>query len=342
MRHGGGAARPRGAPGPPLLTEQTRPGRPKHGIADTPLDGGRPSPLRPPDHHPAPVPPATASNRFTVTVPAALRAFAAPPLPAAPVHHHRFAGTVPAWQGIAAFGDTLMECRRRLQSTRDDWLLRPSDRPAGAPAGGAVAKGASRAGFRRTNRAPVSYGFRAGGLRRRGRCGGMVSGCTTRRTRSCSPTPATFPGPVRPPPLEPVEPAGVAGFHVAGQFAGSAHALTGGAHTACPAGASGGATLAVRGCTALAALVPAPARAVQPRAAAAAAPAAPAAPRLIAVRRGRAHGISRLRCRWCGCGRGREAVRGREEGGWDEADSSAGRAGPVDGGRERMELARGR
>ena len=31
-----------------------------------------------------------------------------------------FAGTVPACQGVAAFGDALMGCRRRLQSTRED------------------------------------------------------------------------------------------------------------------------------------------------------------------------------------------------------------------------------
>ena len=34
-----------------------------------------------------------------------------------------FAGTIPACQGVVAFGDTLMECQRLLQSTLKDWLL---------------------------------------------------------------------------------------------------------------------------------------------------------------------------------------------------------------------------
>ena len=34
-----------------------------------------------------------------------------------------FAGTIPACQGVVAFGDTLVECRRLLQSTLEDWLL---------------------------------------------------------------------------------------------------------------------------------------------------------------------------------------------------------------------------
>ena len=34
-----------------------------------------------------------------------------------------FAGRIPSCQGVVAFGDTLMECRRLLQSTLEDWLL---------------------------------------------------------------------------------------------------------------------------------------------------------------------------------------------------------------------------
>ena len=34
-----------------------------------------------------------------------------------------FAGKIPACQGVVAFGDTLMECQRLLQSTLEDWLL---------------------------------------------------------------------------------------------------------------------------------------------------------------------------------------------------------------------------
>ena len=34
-----------------------------------------------------------------------------------------FAGRIPACQGVVAFGDTLMECQRLLQSTLEDWLL---------------------------------------------------------------------------------------------------------------------------------------------------------------------------------------------------------------------------
>ena len=34
-----------------------------------------------------------------------------------------FAGGIPACQGIVAFGSTLMECQRLLQSTLEDWLL---------------------------------------------------------------------------------------------------------------------------------------------------------------------------------------------------------------------------
>ena len=34
-----------------------------------------------------------------------------------------FAGRIPACQGVVAFGDTLMECQRRLQLTLEDWLL---------------------------------------------------------------------------------------------------------------------------------------------------------------------------------------------------------------------------
>ena len=41
-----------------------------------------------------------------------------------------FAGTVPACQGVAAFGDALMGCRRRLQSTREG-LAATAVRPAG-------------------------------------------------------------------------------------------------------------------------------------------------------------------------------------------------------------------
>ena len=34
-----------------------------------------------------------------------------------------FAGKIPSCQGVVAFGDTLMECQRLLQSTLEDWLL---------------------------------------------------------------------------------------------------------------------------------------------------------------------------------------------------------------------------
>ena len=34
-----------------------------------------------------------------------------------------FAGRIPVCQGVVAFGDTLMECQRLLQSTLGDWLL---------------------------------------------------------------------------------------------------------------------------------------------------------------------------------------------------------------------------
>ena len=34
-----------------------------------------------------------------------------------------FVGTIPSCQGVVAFGDTLMECQRLLQSTLEDWLL---------------------------------------------------------------------------------------------------------------------------------------------------------------------------------------------------------------------------
>ena len=34
-----------------------------------------------------------------------------------------FAGRVPPCQGVVAFGTTLVECQRLLQSTLDDWLL---------------------------------------------------------------------------------------------------------------------------------------------------------------------------------------------------------------------------
>lgn len=34
-----------------------------------------------------------------------------------------YAGRVPACQGVVAFGATLMECQRLLQSTLEDWLL---------------------------------------------------------------------------------------------------------------------------------------------------------------------------------------------------------------------------
>ena len=34
-----------------------------------------------------------------------------------------FAGRVPPCQGVVAFGTTLVECQRLLQSTLEDWLL---------------------------------------------------------------------------------------------------------------------------------------------------------------------------------------------------------------------------
>ena len=34
-----------------------------------------------------------------------------------------FAGRIPPCQGVAAFGTTLLECQRPLQSTLEDWLL---------------------------------------------------------------------------------------------------------------------------------------------------------------------------------------------------------------------------
>ena len=34
-----------------------------------------------------------------------------------------FAGTIQSCQGVVAFGDTLTECQRLLQSTLEDWLL---------------------------------------------------------------------------------------------------------------------------------------------------------------------------------------------------------------------------
>ena len=34
-----------------------------------------------------------------------------------------FAGAIPSCQGVVAFGDTLMECRRLLQSTPEGWPL---------------------------------------------------------------------------------------------------------------------------------------------------------------------------------------------------------------------------
>ena len=34
-----------------------------------------------------------------------------------------FAGRVPPCQGVVAFGTTLAECQRLLQSTLEDWLL---------------------------------------------------------------------------------------------------------------------------------------------------------------------------------------------------------------------------
>ena len=34
-----------------------------------------------------------------------------------------FAGRIPSCQGVVAFGETLVECQRSLQSTLEDWLL---------------------------------------------------------------------------------------------------------------------------------------------------------------------------------------------------------------------------
>ncbi len=34
-----------------------------------------------------------------------------------------FAGKIPSYQGVVAFGETLAECQRSLQSTLEDWLL---------------------------------------------------------------------------------------------------------------------------------------------------------------------------------------------------------------------------
>ena len=34
-----------------------------------------------------------------------------------------FAGRIPPCQGVVAFGTTLVECQRLLQSTLEDWLL---------------------------------------------------------------------------------------------------------------------------------------------------------------------------------------------------------------------------
>lgn len=34
-----------------------------------------------------------------------------------------FAGKIPSCQGVVAFGETLAECQRSLQSTLEDWLL---------------------------------------------------------------------------------------------------------------------------------------------------------------------------------------------------------------------------
>ena len=34
-----------------------------------------------------------------------------------------FAGKIPPCQGVVAFGATLVECQRLLQSTLEDWLL---------------------------------------------------------------------------------------------------------------------------------------------------------------------------------------------------------------------------
>ena len=34
-----------------------------------------------------------------------------------------FAGRIPPCQGVVAFGATLVECQRLLQSTLEDWLL---------------------------------------------------------------------------------------------------------------------------------------------------------------------------------------------------------------------------
>ena len=34
-----------------------------------------------------------------------------------------FAGRIPPCQGVVAFGTTLLECQRLLQSTLEDWLL---------------------------------------------------------------------------------------------------------------------------------------------------------------------------------------------------------------------------